>query len=87
MGVTKMPIGPFGILDLVGLDLAYEITIQKTKQVSFLPRVRRITNLLKEKVDQGHFGRKSGAGFYNYPEPAFVQPNFMAGSPFSEEAD
>jgi 3-hydroxybutyryl-CoA dehydrogenase len=80
MGVTKMPIGPFGILDLVGIDLAYEITVQKTKWVSFLPRARRFIKFLKEKVDQGHLGLKSGAGFYNYPNPAFEQPDFLTGS-------
>lgn len=79
MGVTKMPIGPFGVIDLVGVDLVYEITTQKTKQVSLLPRVKRLTNMLKEKVDQGHLGRKSGAGFYKYPDPAFERPEFVGG--------
>lgn len=79
MGVTKMPIGPFGIIDLVGIDLVYEITTQKTRQVSSLPQVKRLTNMLKEKVDQGHLGRKSGAGFYTYPGPAFERPEFVRG--------
>jgi len=77
MGITKMPIGPFGILDLVGIDLAYEITTQKTKWVSFFPKAKRVVNLLKEKVDQGHLGVKSGGGFYQYPHPAFEQPGFL----------
>ncbi len=79
MGTTKMPIGPFGILDLVGIDLAYEITTQKTKWVSFFPKAKRVINLLKEKVDQGHLGLKSGSGFYQYPDPAFEQPEFLTG--------
>lgn len=85
MGITKMPIGPFGILDLVGIDLAYEITEQKTKWVSFFPKAKRVVNLLKEKVDQGHLGVKSGSGFYHYPNPAFEQPDFLTGSPASGE--
>lgn len=80
MGITKMPIGPFGILDLVGIDLAYEITVQKTKGVSFLPKAKRTINLLKDKVDQGHLGLKSGQGFYHYPNPAFEQSEFLTGS-------
>lgn len=76
MGVTKMPIGPFGVLDLVGIDLAYEIATRQTDQ-----QAKRIIDLLREKVDQGHLGRKSGAGFYNYPDPAFEQPEFVSGTP------
>jgi 3-hydroxybutyryl-CoA dehydrogenase len=79
MGITKMPIGPFGILDLVGIDLAYEITTQKTKWVSFFPKAKRVVNLLKVKVDQGHLGQKSGSGFYHYPHPVFEQPDFLTG--------
>ena len=87
MGVTKMPIGPFGILDLVGIDLAYEIVTQKIGWRSVFPRAKRITNLLKEKVDQGHLGVKSGAGFFTYPEPAFEQPEFLGISPAVENVD
>ncbi len=79
MGISQMPIGPFGILDLVGIDLAYEITAQKSKWVSFLPQVRRVRQLLEAKVDGGKLGMKSGEGFYTYPNPAFQQPGFVAG--------
>lgn len=80
MGVTKMPIGPFGIIDLVGIDLAYEITVQKLKEVSFMPKAKRVIKLLEDKVDEGHLGVKSGRGFYQYPNPAFEQPDFISGS-------
>jgi 3-hydroxybutyryl-CoA dehydrogenase len=81
MGVTKMPIGPFGIVDLVGVDLAYEITLQKTRWVSLFPKAKRVINLMKEKVDQGYLGQKSGKGFYDYPDPAFERPDFLTGDP------
>ena len=79
MGVTKMTIGPFGILDLVGLDLAWDITQRTTRWVSFLPQVRRIRNLIKQRVVQGKLGVKSKHGFYTYPHPVYQQPGFVSG--------
>lgn len=79
MGVTKMPIGPFGVLDLVGIDLAYDVVTEKTNLAAFLPRVRRLRRSLKAKVDAGELGIKSGRGFYEYPEPAYQHPEFVAG--------
>lgn len=81
MGVTNMPIGPFGILDLVGIDLAYDVVAEKTKLVAFLPSVRRVRHLLGTKVERGELGMKSGRGFYEYPNPAFQQPDFVSGTP------
>ena len=79
MGITKMPIGPFGILDLVGIDLANDVVAEKTSLATFLPRVRRLRRLLRAKVEAGELGIKSGRGFYDYPEPAYQRPDFVAG--------
>jgi 3-hydroxybutyryl-CoA dehydrogenase len=80
MGITKMPIGPFGILDLVGIDLAYDVVAGKTNLATFLPRVRRLRRSLKTKVEAGELGMKSGKGFYEYPNPAYEQPDFFTRS-------
>lgn len=80
MGVTKMPIGPFGILDLVGIDLADDAVTAKTRFAAFLPRVRRLRRLLTIKVEAGELGIKSGKGFYDYPEPAYQRPDFVTGT-------
>jgi 3-hydroxybutyryl-CoA dehydrogenase len=79
MGITGMEIGPFGILDLVGLDLVWDITQRSTRWVSFLPSVRRVNNFIEKRVAQGMLGVKSGQGFYRYPDPAFQQPGFVSG--------
>jgi 3-hydroxybutyryl-CoA dehydrogenase len=76
MGVMKMPLGPFGILDGVGLDTAWDITAYWAKTLGD-PQLEKNAEFLKKYVDRGYLGVKSGQGFYTYPNPAFQQSNFL----------
>lgn len=61
------PLGPFQVLDLVGLDIAYMMSqrlFEETKEARYAP-----PRLLKEMVVSGFLGRKTGRGFYEYPGP------------------
>lgn len=58
------PMGPFSLLDFVGLDTTYyiaNIMYEEFKEKRFAP-----PPLLKRMVLAGLYGRKSGKGFYNY---------------------
>jgi 3-hydroxybutyryl-CoA dehydrogenase len=61
------PMGPLALLDLIGLDTAYEILDTMYKQGR--DRLHAPAPLLKQYVTAGLLGRKSGRGFYTYAEP------------------
>jgi 3-hydroxybutyryl-CoA dehydrogenase len=76
MGVTKMRIGPLGMLDLVGLDTAMTIS-RHWGTVLNDPENLGNASFLAKYVDQGLLGVKSGQGFYKYPNPVFQDPSFL----------
>ena len=58
------PMGPFQLLDFVGLDTTYfiaNIMFEEYREKRFAP-----PPLLKQMVQAGRLGRKSGRGFYDY---------------------
>jgi len=61
------PLGPLALLDLIGLDTAYEILDALYRQSR--DRLHAPAPLLKQMVTAGLLGRKSGRGFYTYAEP------------------
>lgn len=63
--VTKMPHGPFGMLDFVGIDTAWHIT-QYWATATQEPQLLANAAWLKGYVDQGRTGVKAGRGFYDY---------------------
>ncbi len=58
------PIGPLALCDLVGLDV--QLAVMEVLYNSFNDSKYRPAPLLKEMVDAGLLGRKSGQGFYKY---------------------
>jgi len=61
------PMGPFTLLDFVGLDTTYYIT--HVMYDEFKERRFASPPLLKRLVMAGLYGRKSGKGFYDYADP------------------
>lgn len=57
--------GPFRLMDLIGVDTNYSVTSSMFEQFNFDPKFRP-NRIQKQKVDAGHHGKKSGKGFYNY---------------------
>ncbi|PXY26785.1 3-hydroxybutyryl-CoA dehydrogenase [Prauserella coralliicola] len=61
------PMGPLALLDLIGLDTAYEIL--DTMYHQSRNRLHAPAPLLKQMITAGLLGRKTGRGFYAYDEP------------------
>jgi 3-hydroxybutyryl-CoA dehydrogenase len=61
------PMGPLALLDLIGLDTAYEILETMYRQGR--DRLHAPTPVLKQMVMAGLLGRKTGRGFYTYEGP------------------
>ena len=61
------PMGPLALLDLIGLDTAYEILDTMYKQGR--DRLHAPAPILKQMVMAGLLGRKTGQGFYTYDGP------------------
>ena len=63
---TGAPVGPFHILDIVGLTTAYNIIIMNPESQDPETTPGRIAKMLKEKIDAGEIGINAGKGFYEY---------------------
>lgn len=63
---TGAPMGPFQILDIVGLETAYNINQMKPEARDENSVSYRLSQLLKEKIDKGETGVNAGKGFYDY---------------------
>jgi 3-hydroxybutyryl-CoA dehydrogenase len=58
------PMGPFQLLDLTGIDLAYHVGMEKYKSSG--DEADKPSPTIIEKFEKGEWGKKVGKGFYNY---------------------
>jgi 3-hydroxybutyryl-CoA dehydrogenase len=79
-----LPMGPLALLDLIGLDTAYEILDTMYRQSR--DRLHAPAPLLKQMITAGLLGRKTGRGFYTYeaPDSPVVVPDHLTPAAGSE---
>jgi len=63
---TGAPIGPFAIIDIVGLNTVYNIGMMHPGADDPSTTQGKLMQMLKEKIDKGETGRNAGKGFYDY---------------------
>lgn len=59
--------GPFELMDLIGIDVNYAVTTSVYEGFNCHPKFKP-SEIQKNKIDQGLLGRKTGRGFYDYPK-------------------
>lgn len=74
MKSSGSPMGPFMLLDAIGIRTAFAISSGKGKEDK---ASKLISQKLKNMIDAGHTGQIAGEGFYKYPHPDFEKPNFL----------
>jgi 3-hydroxybutyryl-CoA dehydrogenase len=66
---------PFGIMDMVGLDVVSDI--ETSYQLVTLDPTDTPSSTLARKIAAGELGEKSGKGFYEHPNPTYREPGFL----------
>lgn len=70
VAACDLPLGPLGLLDLIGLDVSIDVLetmFTETRDQRYAP-----APLLRRLVMAGHLGRKTGRGYYRYDESPAV---------------
>lgn len=80
MIATGAPMGPFAIIDIVGLQTVYNIVSTKAAKhpnPDNNPYKQIADKVKSDFLDQGKMGIQTGEGFYKYPNPAYQSPDFL----------
>ncbi len=75
---TGAKVGPFGIIDMIGMQTVYNIALMNGTKTNNKAMIDRANRIKEEWIDKGKTGIASGEGFYKYPNPAFRDPDFLS---------
>ncbi|WP_455199400.1 3-hydroxyacyl-CoA dehydrogenase [Kaarinaea lacus] len=77
MIATGGRMGPFGMMDIIGMQTIYDIELLLGKKLDDKAMLARAEFFKSNFIDKGKLGVKSGEGFYKYPNPAYSTPGFL----------
>ncbi len=78
MITSKMAVGPFGILDVIGMETAYNVAAYWGEVNGDEQFKKNAAYMKKHFVDPNKLGMKTGEGYYTYPNPAYQRPGFLS---------
>jgi 3-hydroxybutyryl-CoA dehydrogenase len=77
MTFRSAPMGPMGIMDIIGLSLIRSGWKNRGKGATDSALVERVLAVLDPMIAANHTGISAGKGFYDYPNPLFERPDFL----------
>ena len=77
MAFHQVPVGPFAIMDLVGLNVVYDGIEDNLQRERDNRTYGIIVEHLQPYIGRNELGAKSGKGFYSYPDAAYGKPDFL----------
>ena len=77
MSLYDTDMGPFGLMDRVGLDVVRDIEMVYYRE-SGDPKDKP-PRILLNRISRGELGVKTGKGFYTYPNPEYTVPGWLFG--------
>lgn len=75
---TGAKIGPFGIIDMVGMQTVYNIALMDGTKSNDQAMIDRANRIKEDWIDKGKIGVESGEGFYKYPNPKYQDEDFLS---------
>jgi len=77
MTFRSAPMGPMGIMDIIGLGLIRSGWEKRDKDATDNALVEKVLAVLDPMIAANHSGISAGKGFYDYPNPLFESPSFL----------
>ena len=69
------PLGPFAILDIIGINTVYNVAkLNVDTNPNMAPLLEKLDT---EFIKPGHLGMLAGKGFYSYPNPTYASKDFL----------
>ena len=79
--------GPFGMMDVVGMKTCYDVSMYWGTLENDPQRLANAAYVKTQLLDKGRTGLLAGKGYYDYPNPAYEAPDFLAVPPMSQLSD
>lgn len=79
--------GPFGMMDVVGMKTCYDVSMYWGQRAGDAQRLANAEYVKTHLLDKGRTGLLAGKGYYDYPKPAYEEPDFLAVPPLASVSD
>ena len=74
---TRMEMGPFGFMDVVGIGTVHTILSNLAAATGDAQHLKNAAYLQENFIEKNRLGVKTGEGYYSYPGPEFLKPEFL----------